>query len=539
MLRTSFDKRLRLETLERKAMLAGDVAVSVVGGDLFLVGDAADNSVNFSGTATPGEYVLSDAGTTFNGMPSLTVTGVTGDVTVDLGAGNDEFEMADTSLPGSFIASSTASEDTYLLGQGDIDDPRVSIAGDVVYSIDNSGLSFQLVAVDVGGGVDVSGTLGEAGLGMLLGNLSVGEDINVDLSGGVLPALPPAPVLLDGVESVGGDVNISLDSGLTSLTIASQPALGDVPMSVAGDVSIVIGENNDSVGMFPGVNISNIIAADDVRIEATQENAGMNIFDVAAGRNFKLIDGIGAAEYVAENISAGRNLRVEAGPDGGTFQLVSMTVDGDFIFKGGDGDDILFTEAGDSGNVIGDDAYLMGGDGNDELGLEEVEIGDKLRIQGGKGDDAVFVVATTVGRSTLVTLGGGENGAEIEAVDAGRSLIVVGGGTNSIDLTSVTASHFITILTSSGDDSVIMEDVTTHTALVSTKAGMDEVGIANSAFDYLFVLLGDGDDTLTLEGVTVDRWALFHGGSGEDTLVDAGDNDINFELDFSFEDYQS
>ena len=50
------------------------------------------------------------------------------------------------------------------------------------------------------------------------------------------------------------------------------------------------------------------------------------------------------------------------------------------------------------------------------------------------------------------------------------------------------------------------------------------------------MLLGSGDDVLTLQGVTVDRFALLSGGSGSgDELVDAGDNDINFAIDFAFE----
>jgi|GEM_PF-5336455 len=55
---------------------------------------------------------------------------------------------------------------------------------------------------------------------------------------------------------------------------------------------------------------------------------------------------------------------------------------------------------------------------------------------------------------------------------------------------------------------------------------------------YLFALLGSGDDTLTLDGVTVNRLAFIHGGGGDDTLVDVDDaSEINFELDFAFENY--
>ena len=87
MKRTLFRKyrRLRLESLEPRQMLAGDVTVSVTGGNLSIVGDSEMNRITITATTTAGEFVVEGSNTTVNGGLSATVSGVVGDVTIDLG----------------------------------------------------------------------------------------------------------------------------------------------------------------------------------------------------------------------------------------------------------------------------------------------------------------------------------------------------------------------------------------------------------------------------------------------------------------------
>jgi hypothetical protein len=96
-----FQTRKRLsgvEGLELRTMLAGDVSVDVRGnGDLFVKGDRFDNSITIAAGAEAGSYVITgnptgDAQTATEvngGTEAVTVTGVTGDLHVDLKNGDD------------------------------------------------------------------------------------------------------------------------------------------------------------------------------------------------------------------------------------------------------------------------------------------------------------------------------------------------------------------------------------------------------------------------------------------------------------------
>ena len=102
----SFRRKIFLETLEPRAMLAGNVNVFVSGGSLFVQGDANDNAVliqqegngTYSVTGldfnTLGVTGLGFAGgpTSINGDDSgeaAIFSGVTNDINVDLKGGND------------------------------------------------------------------------------------------------------------------------------------------------------------------------------------------------------------------------------------------------------------------------------------------------------------------------------------------------------------------------------------------------------------------------------------------------------------------
>ena len=89
-------RNLAFHALEERTLMAGDVAVSVVNGDLRITGDAAANDVAVvqtmqNGVLVTGSYFVTGRnGTTINGQAAgRTFTGVTRDFNINMG-GNDD-----------------------------------------------------------------------------------------------------------------------------------------------------------------------------------------------------------------------------------------------------------------------------------------------------------------------------------------------------------------------------------------------------------------------------------------------------------------
>src|SRR5262245_51472265 len=88
--RVRFHSRLKVEWLEPRAMLAGNVLASVnAAGLLTITGDANANEVEVIQTAAD-TYLVTGVDTTINGGTEFEAAGVTG-VSVDLRAGDDIF----------------------------------------------------------------------------------------------------------------------------------------------------------------------------------------------------------------------------------------------------------------------------------------------------------------------------------------------------------------------------------------------------------------------------------------------------------------
>src|SRR5262245_26532297 len=102
---------LSLETLEARLPLAGDVAIKVSGGNLFVTGDDANNEINIEQQAAAGVFqvIANDGETlTLNGAPYVSGTdipGITKNITVDLKKGDDDVQVFGQGIAGAETAA--------------------------------------------------------------------------------------------------------------------------------------------------------------------------------------------------------------------------------------------------------------------------------------------------------------------------------------------------------------------------------------------------------------------------------------------------
>ena len=100
-------RRLCFETVESRRLMAVTTSLDA-NGNLRVIGDAAADVIAIFGTSNPGEFTIQGSGTTVDGGASATISGVTGDLTVELEGGSDVLNM----------------DNVYLAGDLTIDDDR-------------------------------------------------------------------------------------------------------------------------------------------------------------------------------------------------------------------------------------------------------------------------------------------------------------------------------------------------------------------------------------------------------------------------------
>jgi hypothetical protein len=206
-------RRGRFESLEQRQLLAGDVVVSVLDGNLMVQGDELDNKIMITAGAQPGEFVITGLdGTTVHeeGQPpaaDVTVADVH-NVRVGLGDGNDLIAVVGAELSGSLGIRTGAGDDRVLIGTG----------GDAA----------ELVG-------QLPGDLSVAVRGSVLIGTNGGDDqVSVDdaMIGGRL-----------GVEAGADDDSVALGS-----TAALDP-MAAARLSVRGGVQVNLGQGNDELSM--------------------------------------------------------------------------------------------------------------------------------------------------------------------------------------------------------------------------------------------------------------------------------------------------
>lgn len=137
-----------VESLENRNMLAGDVSVSVSGGDLRIIGDTAGNELTVEGTNQPGEYrVVGGNGTTINGQDMGIFSFVTEGIYANLGAGNDKIGIKFVSLQEDLRVRTGGGDDTvFVLGGHIMDDVDIRTgSGDDAAGVEEVGVGDRVI----------------------------------------------------------------------------------------------------------------------------------------------------------------------------------------------------------------------------------------------------------------------------------------------------------------------------------------------------------------------------------------------------------
>ena len=373
-------KVLRLEGLENRTLMAGDVTVAVVSGVLEIAGDTADNSIQIKQSGAG--WKVQGIGTTINGNNGAqTFTGVTG-IEIDLGAGNDLIRATKGTLSGDLLISD-------LVGRTVIDLSKINASNIGISTFDQTdaitlnkctatdGISIESFGtaqdgadtitvikssagttfdIGTGTGNDVitikSATAGEA---FVVGAFNAGTSdqdvvtITKSSSGDefdVLTGDGPDTVTLSKVLS-GADLRVLAfdstgDNGIDTVSIVKSGAVGSL--------EIETGDGLDVVAVVKST------AGDDILIStgATANDAGdiLTLTQLNAGNDIIITTGDGTDTATLSKVVAANELNVDMQEGNADRLVVARSRAVDAIFEGGDDDGDTLVQ---SRNVFGSD----------------------------------------------------------------------------------------------------------------------------------------------------------------------------------------
>lgn len=477
-------RRLAAECLEGRQLLAGVVGVDTsVPGNLSLTGDVSNNQVEVHGTATTGEFVVMGTGgtlLTLNGglltFSSLTINGITKDINVDLGQGQDTFELGNATDPtnvGFNVNIKNTDDDTNILTNVDIGEQlnvqRTDIAfseleingsiirdnmtvdngnGDTKTVLNNSEVE-GLLQITNGNGDDLvvvnstsvgaaqfyrpggPGTLNSPVVSITNGDgssLTSFTDANDPDTTGFLPTgTLNRPTVYGGIDITNGD---QLPAGLI---VPPPTAGGSLPTSLAVAIDMVVMNKADVLGHLNINNYnghtetlfvdSNIGTDNKARDMVTPANGGYgDAVQVTNGDGFDVLLAQGSTMQYGLNVDNGtgtwgsqtdiRDSRI-GGRDGTVLPAGTA-----LMLTGDDGDDVFNLSDAAGGSEFDGDVLLTLGNGEDSVMMQGASSAlkiDNLEIDFGLGDDMLYMENVTVDACCKVQFGDGADTMELRA----------------------------------------------------------------------------------------------------------------------------
>lgn len=402
--RKNNQRRLRFEGLETRAMLAGNVTVTLAATTLTLVGDASANEIEITAGANPGEYVITGLNNTQINGPSLindpfdnlvvqlaggsdifTVRGISatnrlnvaGDINIDNADGNNTNKLINVQLNDDLTVTKVAGA-----SESNLELNATTIVGDTILSAGGfNGDSKTVITADsrIQGNLTVTNNVGEDHFILHLSTV----DGNVTINNGngdtrtVIGQFEVDPIIFG---------NLTINNGLGNHKVIIHDT------DVWGDVDIVNGDGNQLVSV---------------------QNSDFGLgAPVGATGDFEVDNGIGFDVLEMTNATVRDDLDVDNGAGeqfGSTTTLTNVTVGRDLDFDGDGGIDIL-TMTG--GRVVGNADFDLFA-GSSKLSFINVVFQDVLDIDGNAGNDELYFERTTVEGDATIDLDGGQDTVEL------------------------------------------------------------------------------------------------------------------------------
>jgi hypothetical protein len=468
--------RLRLEPLEQRLLLDGNVTVEFFGSQVIVTGDDYSNGLEI-------QY---DSG-------SLEFTGV-GGTTVNGTGGTVAWPMAEVS--GVYISMAGGSDYVELLD--------LTVDGNVRFDGGDGNDGFDVVSCRINDRLRAGFGEGEDGIevaGSYVGN------VRVDMGHG------ESHVLL-GSSTVAGRASVRCGDGYDSVQLRSASVGGDVSVRTgtgSADVQVV------SVGIGGGLGVTN-----------REGDTGVWIVDSWIGGSVGLRTDAWDDDVEMEGTMVEGDLKIR---DGGGSDEVSV--------EESDLGTVRITGADGQNAVSFSDVYVRrgfgvrNGDGYDDLELDGVEIDGTLRVWHGTGGSSTWYEGGSVEGGIRLGARAGYDSVGIGSVWTVGLKVGVGDGGSEVGLDNVTAYGRGVITSGAGCDDIRIDDSYFASAVkINTGDDSDEVMVetdeSNGAtyfYGPLSVRTGRGDDDVQFgqsgepdAQVYTDSQVLFAGGAGYDTL---------------------
>lgn len=297
---------LRFERLEDRRFMAGDVAAALSGQDLLIDGDNIGNEIRIVQVASGNVTVTGLNGTTINGLPSVTfinpnlikseirmndgadrvvISGVPGlavtnDLNVELGAGDDILNAANTRIGANFSVKGESGIDRVTASNLQVGtDMNVDTGLDRgIVSISNSTIDGALGLVADAGNDTVT-----------FSGLTVGGNVIVETKAGA------DRVTMNGISAFA--LEAATDEGADRVSLSSIATLEDLKVST--------GVGNDVI------TLDQINAGKSVSVDAGDGTDSVAASAVAAAEDAIFIGGAGVDTLDNDGINAGKILEIK------------------------------------------------------------------------------------------------------------------------------------------------------------------------------------------------------------------------------------
>ena len=283
--RSGQSKRLGIERLEDRSLMAGNVTAAVQGGFLVITGDAADNGVTVDYIQATNSYQVigttpsGGTATTINGLDTTVpanaqiFTNVTKGLKINTGAGNDLLVFG-AATSSTFVVVGTVEIDTGL-GNDTVNIGRNGNAAGGAAPIENEVNIGKSLAIKLGGGNDT----------LTMTNMTVANALVVHADNNN-PSIPAA----DGQDSITFPTTFTPAGG----------SLQNFPVTVGGKTTILLGGNVDTLNMLNFTSNKGLLIGDN------GGNLNLDIVDSRVGGELKLQKNGGATNAIdLDNVIAG------------------------------------------------------------------------------------------------------------------------------------------------------------------------------------------------------------------------------------------